>query len=72
MIDARRLALMQPGAMLVNTARGAVIDEPALVEVLRQGRIRAAGLDVFADEPIGADHPLAALENVTLTPTPAS
>ncbi len=68
MIDARRLALLRPGAMLVNTARGAVIDEAALVEVLREGRIRAAGLDVFADEPIGADHPLVALENVTLTP----
>ncbi len=68
MIDARRLALLRPGAMLVNTARGAVIDEAALVDVLREGRIRAAGLDVFADEPIGADHPLVALENVTLTP----
>ena len=68
MIDARRLALMRPGAILVNTARGAVIDEAALVDALRQGRLRAAGLDVFADEPIGADHPLAMLENVTLTP----
>ena len=67
MIDARRLALMRPGAILVNTARGAVIDEAALVEALRGQRIRA-GLDVFADEPIGAGHPLAALENVTLTP----
>ena len=68
MIDARRLALMRPGAVLVNTARGAVIDEAALVEALRGGRLRAAGLDVFADEPIGAGHPLAALENATLTP----
>ena len=68
MIDARRLALMRPGAVLVNTARGAVIDEAALVEALRGQKIRAAGLDVFADEPIGAGHPLAALENVTLTP----
>ena len=67
MIDARRLALMRPGAVLVNTARGAVIDEAALVEALRGQKIRA-GLDVFADEPIGAGHPLAALENVTLTP----
>ena len=67
MIDARRLALMRPGAVLVNTARGAVIDEAALVEALRGQRLRA-GLDVFADEPIGAGHPLAALENVTLTP----
>ena len=68
MIDARRLALMRPDAMLINTARGAVIDEAALVEVLREGRIRAAGLDVFADEPIDGSHPLAQLENVTLTP----
>ena len=67
MIDARRLALMRPGAILVNTARGAVIDEAALVEALRGQKIRA-GLDVFADEPIDAGHPLAALENVTLTP----
>ena len=68
MIDARRLALMRPGAMLVNTARGAVVDEAALAEALRGGRLRAAGLDVFADEPIGADHPLVALETATLTP----
>ena len=68
LVDARRLALMRPGAVLVNTARGAVIDEAALAEALRGGRLRAAGLDVFADEPIGADHPLLALENATLTP----
>ncbi len=68
MIDARRLALMKPGAILVNTARGAVVDEAALVSALREGSLRAAGLDVFADEPIGADNPLAALENATLTP----
>ncbi len=67
-IDARRLALMRRGAMLINTARGAIIDEPALVEALKGGTIRAAGLDVFADEPIDGDHPLAALENATLTP----
>ena len=52
MINARRLALLRPDAMLINTARGAVIDEAALVEVLKAGKIRAAGLDVFADEPI--------------------
>ena len=68
LIDSRRLSLMRPGAILINTARGAVVDEAALVEALRGGRLRAAGLDVFADEPIGADHPLAALENATLTP----
>ena len=54
--------------MLINTARGAVIDEAALIETMRAGKIRAAGLDVFADEPIDGTHPLAALENVTLTP----
>jgi D-3-phosphoglycerate dehydrogenase len=68
LIDARCLGLMKPNAIFINTARGAVVDEPALVEALRSGTIRAAGLDVFADEPIGADHPLIALENVTLTP----
>lgn len=68
MIDARRLALMRPEAILINTARGAVVDEAALAEALRSGRLRAAGLDVFADEPLPAGHPLAALENVTLTP----
>ena len=67
-IDARRLALLRPDAMLVNTARGAVIDEPALIDVLQAGKIRAAGLDVFADEPIDGSHPLAKLENVTITP----
>ncbi len=68
LIDGRRLALMRPGAILINTARGAVVDEDALIEALRGGKLRAAGLDVFADEPIDAAHPLAALENVTLTP----
>jgi glyoxylate reductase len=66
LIDARRLALMQPGACLVNTARGAIVDEPALVEALVAGRIRA-GLDVFTDEPrVPAE--LLSLPNVVLTP----
>lgn len=67
LIDRRRLGLMAPHSFLINTARGGVIDEPALVEALAEQRIAHAGLDVFAEEPIGADHPLAALDNVTLT-----
>jgi glyoxylate reductase len=66
LIDARRLGLLRDGACLVNTARGAIVDEPALVEALTTGRIRA-GLDVFAHEPeVPAE--LRALPNVVLTP----
>lgn len=68
MIGARELALMKPTAYLINTARGAVVDETALVEALRQGKIAGAGLDVFATEPIPDDHPLLHLENVLLSP----
>jgi phosphoglycerate dehydrogenase-like enzyme len=68
LIDARRLALMKPTAYLVNTARGAIVDEAALVSVLKEGRIAGAGLDVFAEEPLPAGHPLAQLPNVVLTP----
>jgi D-3-phosphoglycerate dehydrogenase len=66
-LDRRRLGLMKPGAIFINTARGAIVDEAALIEALRAGRIGHAGLDVFAAEPIGADHPLARLDHVTLT-----
>ncbi|MBX6323274.1 MAG: hydroxyacid dehydrogenase [Rhodospirillaceae bacterium] len=68
LIDARRLALMRPGAVLVNTARGGLVDEAALVAALREGRLRAAGLDVFAREPAEAANPLFALDNVVLAP----
>ena len=67
LIDRRRIGLLRPGAILVNTARGAILDEPALVEALQAGRIAHAGLDVFADEPLPESHPLTKLDNVTLT-----
>jgi lactate dehydrogenase-like 2-hydroxyacid dehydrogenase len=66
LLDARRLALMRPGAILVNTARGPVVDEVALVAALREGRLRA-GLDVYEQEPRLAPG-LAELENVVLLP----
>lgn len=65
-LGAERLARMRPGAIFVNTARGAIVDEAALTEALSTGRIAAAGLDVFAREPLPAGHPLAALDNVVL------
>lgn len=63
-----QFALMKPTAILVNTARGAVLDEAALVEALQAKRIAAAGLDVFETEPLPAGHPLTTLPNVVLTP----
>lgn len=67
MIDATRLGQMKRGALLVNTARGALIDEAAMVAALRSGQLRHAALDVFDSEPLPADHPLTMLDNVTLT-----
>ena len=66
-LDAKRIARMKPGVILVNTARGALIDEPALLDALKSGHIRHAGLDVFHNEPLKADHPLATMDNVTLS-----
>ncbi len=68
MIGERELQLMKPTAILVNTARGAVVDTDALVKALREGWIAAAGLDVFHEEPLPPDHPLTRLENVVLAP----
>jgi phosphoglycerate dehydrogenase-like enzyme len=68
LIDARRIALMKPAAILVNTARGPIVDEGALVAALRASRIAGAGLDVFDTEPLPPDHPLTALSTVVLTP----
>ena len=68
LIGAEQLALMKPTAILVNTARGGVVDQDALLEVLRAGRIAGAGLDVFETEPLPAGHPLTELDNVVLSP----
>lgn len=68
MIGARELGLMKPGAILVNTCRGPVVDEEALYQALKERRLGGAGLDVLVDEPPPKDHPLFSLPSVTLTP----
>ncbi len=68
LIDARALGLMKATAVLINVGRGAVVNEAALVEALRAGRIAGAGLDVFEREPLPADSPLYDMENVIVTP----
>ncbi len=68
MLGAREFALMKPGAILVNTCRGPVVDEDALHRALTQKQIAGAGLDVFVEEPPAPNHPLFALPNVTLSP----
>jgi phosphoglycerate dehydrogenase-like enzyme len=68
LIGRRELALMKPTAILVNTARGALVDEVALAEALRKRRLFAAGLDAYQKEPLPADSPLRDLENVVLSP----
>lgn len=68
LIDAERLAKMKPTAILVNIARGGIVDEAALIEALREGRLAGAGLDVCATEPLPADSPLWDTPNLVLTP----
>ena len=68
LIGAKELGLMKPSAYLINTSRGPIVDEAALLAALREKRIAGAGLDVFDVEPLPIDHPLRKLDNVVLTP----
>lgn len=68
LVTARELGLMKPDAYLINTSRGPIVDEAALVDTLRNRRIAGAGLDVFNQEPPPADHPYRGMDNVTVTP----
>lgn len=72
LVDAEGIATMKPNAVLVNAARGTIVDEQALADALREGRIFGAGMDVFPVEPISADDPLIPLENTVLTPHTAA
>jgi len=67
LITGKHIAAMKPGVILVNTARAAIVDETAMIDALKSGHIRHAGLDVFNTEPLPADHPLTKLPNVTLS-----
>jgi D-3-phosphoglycerate dehydrogenase / 2-oxoglutarate reductase len=66
-LSRQRIATMKPGVILINTARGALVDESAMIDALKTGQIRHAGLDVFNAEPLPADHPLTKLPQVTLS-----
>ncbi len=68
LIGERELSLMKPTAIYINTSRGPVVDEKALIKVLKQGKISGAGLDVFETEPMDKDNPLRSLDNVVMTP----
>ena len=67
-VNAERLALMKPTAVLINTSRGPVVDEQALIHALQEGTIAGAGLDVFEKEPVDTDNPLLTMDNVVVTP----
>jgi D-3-phosphoglycerate dehydrogenase len=67
MITRETIAKMKPGVVFINTARGAIVDEQAMIDALKSGHIRHAGLDVFNIEPLPADHPLTRIPNVTLS-----
>lgn len=68
LLGARELGLLKPGAYLVNTSRGSIVDEAALVAALSSDRLAGAGLDVYDVEPLPADHPFRTLPNVLATP----
>ena len=68
MLDSNKIALMKPGAVLVNTARGGIVNEQALADALASGHLSAAGIDVFEQEPVPANNPLLGLPNVVVTP----
>lgn len=67
-VNRERLSLMKPTSVLINTSRGPVVDEEALIEALQEGRIAGAGLDVFEKEPVDPDNPLLKMDNVVVTP----
>jgi D-3-phosphoglycerate dehydrogenase len=67
LITDKHIAAMKPGVILINTARGAIVDETAMIDALKSGHIRHAGLDVFNIEPLPIGHPLTKLANVTLS-----
>jgi D-3-phosphoglycerate dehydrogenase len=68
LVGAKELALMKPTSYLINTSRGPIVEEAALIAALREKRIAGAGLDVFDVEPLPTDHPLRKMDNVVLTP----
>jgi D-3-phosphoglycerate dehydrogenase len=72
LLNKERLALLKPSAYFINTARGSVVDEQALLELLQTGKIAGAGLDVFEQEPLPLEHPLMKLDNVILSPHTAA